>query len=297
MRRRDESGTVAWVRVEKVLERLGGVASYRELSRHVTRARLRTAVTSGAIVRNGHGSYALPTAQEALRAAAALSGVVSHASAASYWGWKSKWRPPRPCVTVPRKRKVSAARRQGVCLHYAEVTDEERQAGVTSRQRTLVDCAKTLPFDEALAVADSALRNEDVTNRELMWWARRVRTNGRRQCLRVAEEGDGRAHNPFESVLRAISLDVPGLTLAPQQVLVERPRWIQPDLVDLELRIVVEAESVEFHTDADALARDCERYNVLGSLGWTVYRFTWRHVMREPAYVRAVLTQAVRAAA
>lgn len=282
--------------VAEALTRLGGIADTATLVEATSRRRVRTALAQGAIVRDGRGHYALPTAQEAARVAARLSGVSSHLSAAASWGWKVKQPPSRPHVTVPRKRNVSAERRRGVRLHFADLSDEERRRGVTDPGRTVIDCAKNLPFDEALAVADSALRNGDLTRAELMQLAEEVPTTGRKGCLRVAQEADGRADNPFESVLRAISLDVPGLRLEPQQVLAVSPHVIRPDLVDHRLRIVVEAESFEFHSNRAALARDCERYNELGVLGWTVYRFTWGHVMNAPWYVRQVLTAAVAAA-
>lgn len=274
--------------VAQALARLGGVADAATLVRITSRRKLRKALAAGDAVRDGRGRYALPTATEGRRAAARLAGVVSHGSAAALYGWKSKWPPAEPSVTVPRKRKVSPQRREGVAVHYVDLSAEERSTGVTTMVRTVLDCAKSLPFDEALSIADSALRNGDVTNGELLWHAERMPTTGRTRCLRVAEEADGRAHNPFESVLRAIALDA-GLRLEPQQVIVKGPPWIQPDLVDRERRVAVEAESFAFHSDRKALVKDCERYNALGRLGWTVYRFTWEHVMLHPEYVADVL--------
>lgn len=193
---------------------------------------------------------------------------------------------------MPRNRKVAPERRDGLDVYYANLPVEDRERGVTGKGRTVIDCAKKRPFDEALAVADSALRAGDVTRDELLSLAEQVPTTHRTECRRVAREADGRAANPFESVLRAVSLDVPGLRLEPQQVVVTRPRVIRPDLVDWRLRVVVEAESFEFHSDRSALVRDCERYNELGALGWTVYRFTWGHVMNAPWYVKEVLAAA-----
>jgi hypothetical protein len=69
--------------------------------------------------------------------------------------------------------------------------------GVTSPAWTVIDCAKDLPFDEALAIADSALRHGDVTKAELLRLAEQVTSTGRRRALRVAQAADGRAANPF----------------------------------------------------------------------------------------------------
>ena len=124
--------------------------------------------------------------------------------------------------------------------------------------------------------------------------AERVATTGRHQCLRVAREASRRAANPFESVLRAIALDVPGLNLRPQVVIEEDGFRGRPDLVDIGNRVVVEAESFEFHGRRIGLRRDCERYNALALRGWLVLRFSWEHVMHEPAYVADCLRMASR---
>jgi len=57
------------------------------------------------------------------------------------------------------------------------------------------------------------------------------------------------------------------------------------DLADRELRIAVEADSVEHHGSRSALVRDCERHDALSAAGWTVLRFTWEHVMARPDWV------------
>jgi very-short-patch-repair endonuclease len=108
---------------------------------------------------------------------------------------------------------------------------------------------------------------------------------------RAIDEARGEADNPFESVLRAIALDVPGLAVRPQ-VAIGR---VRPDLVDEELRVVLEADSFEWHGNRAALRRDARRYNLLVVDGWTVLRFAWEDVMFEQAYVRSVLVDVVQA--
>ena len=125
--------------------------------------------------------------------------------------------------------------------------------------RTVLDCARFLPFDAALAVADSALRS-GVTRTELLLACARLPRTGRARAFRVVELADARAANAFESVLRAVLMDVPGTHFEPQV-------WIgnlgRPDLVDLVDMVVVEADSFEFHSDSASLNHDMERYNVV----------------------------------
>jgi len=92
-----------------------------------------------------------------------LSGALGLTSAAVAHGWKVRVPPDRPMVWVPRHRKVSAARREDVDLRWGMLNAAELEAGITAPVRTVVDCARLLPFDDALAVPDSALRSTTVT--------------------------------------------------------------------------------------------------------------------------------------
>ncbi len=41
-------------------------------------------------------------------------------------------------------------------MWYRDLEEHEHDGVSTSKERTVIDCAKDLPFDRALAVADSA---------------------------------------------------------------------------------------------------------------------------------------------
>lgn len=284
-------------RLQRLLALQGGAATRAELVALVGRSAIRDLVERGVVHRVGNGRYCLPTLDEALRASVELQGVLSHRSAALLHGWSLAENPERPELVVPRSRKVAPERREEVEVRWRDLapTDTRVQghARATSPLRTVIDCARDLPWAEALAVADSALRTKQVDVAELRAAAEAVATRGRKQALRVAAEADGRSANAFESVLRAIALDVPGLRLRPQYVIEERGFRGRPDLVDPALRLVVEAESWEFHGHRKALHTDCARYNALVLRGWTVLRFSWEHVMLDPDYVRDVLVAVV----
>ena len=79
-------------------------------------------------------------------------------SAAQYHGWELKHRPSEPHIAVPRNRKVEQHRRRGVTLRYVTLADEDVSRLATVPGATVMACAARMPFDEALAVADSALR-------------------------------------------------------------------------------------------------------------------------------------------
>lgn len=282
---------------QEALHRLGGLASYSTLANLCGRRSIERAVRVGAILRDARGCYALPAADDALRAASALSGVVSHTSAALHWGWEVKAVPAKPHITVGRSRNPSRKQQSAVIMHWAALRPEDVVARVTSPGRTLVDCLRSLPKDEALAIADSALRHEVIGTAGLLRIAEALRGPGAGAARSVALVADRRAANPFESVLRSIALDVPGLQVEPQYPIRHPDFFARPDLVDPALRIVVEADSQTWHNANRAqLRHDCRRYTALVARGWLVARFAWEDVMFEAGYVhQELLTLADRA--
>lgn len=89
--------------------------------------------------------------------------------------------------------------------------------------------------------------------------------------------------------MRAICLGTPGLDVEPQvQIGVYRV-----DLGDRRLRLVIEADSWEWHAGPDEFAADVRRYTTLVRIGARVLRFSYREVMGDPAYVAAVLCDVV----
>jgi very-short-patch-repair endonuclease len=267
------------------------MASQSQLLRLTSRRRLRSAVRRGRVVRVSRRRYVLPTADDAQRAAAELTGVVCLRSAAAHHGWALKEQPEKPEIAISPRRHLAADRRTDVRVVWMPVAEDDLAAGVTGHLKTVIDCARHLPFDEALAIADSALRAGDVTRAELD--AVRVRGAGAAAVRRVMTYADGRAANPFESVLRALCIEA-GLVVEPQQAVDLGTGTVHPDLVVTGRRIAIEADSWTFHATRAAHARDCARYNLLVIHGWTVYRFTWEQVMLEQSYVRWVLAQVVR---
>ena len=273
------------VEIDECVHRMGGVASWGRIVEHFPAARVRTAVANGRVVKIGHGLYGLPQVERAVVAARSLNGVLSLTSAAMHHGFAVKTPPVRPHITVPRNRKVSPQRRRGVQLRYADVSTD----GVaTTPLQTVIDCARSLPFDEALSVADSALRSGKVGKGSLVTAAEQSPRTGRNAALRVAGEADGRADNPFESVTRAVSREVPGLNLVPQ---VHIPGVGTPDLVDKELGLVVECDSFKFHSNRSAVVKDVQRYNAVELRGLGLLRFAWEHSMLRQDYVRDTLRE------
>jgi very-short-patch-repair endonuclease len=276
-----------------LLAQQGGTCTWRELRRSVPRRRISAALTSGALIRVARGRYALPSVAAARAVALGASATASHTTAALHWGWKVKSEPELTHLTLPRGRKLRAATRSGVQRHWRDLEAAEICDGwVTSPARTVIDCCLDLPFDEALAVADSAWR-DGLSPVDVMTQGARLPRRMRRRVAEVLERADRGAANPFESVLRALCIQVDGLTVSTQHVVRDRRFHAVVDLADAALRIVIEAESFEHHGTRAALKRDCRRYTGLAARGWIVVRFTWDEVMFEPDYVVEALRMVV----
>lgn len=280
------------VSVVEVLVEMGGVATRRALVAATSRPEVDAAVAAGSVLRLARGRYALAAVGEAVSAAHRLTGVVSRLSAAQYWGWAVRTPPERPHVTVPPNRRVRSGGTGGVVIHYADLGGDDVDGIATSRDRTLLDCLRSEGFDSALAVADSALR-EGFSHARLLAIARDARGPRAPHIRAVARAADGRAANPFESVLRGITLRVDGLHVTPQ-VSIRDPHFLgRPDLVDDRLKVILEADSFEWHGGRAALTRDARRYNAFTIAGWLVLRFSWEDVMFHVDDVEAVLRAAV----
>ncbi len=277
----------------KVVRLAGGQARTSDVVAFTGRQRLRVALCEGRLIRVRRGLYALPGLPDAVKLAAELGGVVSHASAAELTGLQLVRRPDRVHVTLTRGSRPAS--HPAALVHWTRhLAPEEVHERITEPLRTVLDCAATMPFAEALAIADSAAAQRFIDADSLLRAAQQRPGPQRARCLRVARLTDHRAENPLESALRAIVIDT-GLGGFEPQVRIDLRRRVHfADLADVRRRLVLEAEGYARHGSRDALARDCDRDNALVADGWTVLRFSWEHVMLRPAVVAAVLIETCR---
>ena len=282
--------------ISELMPLLGGVATRRMLIGLTSRGEFEDAVASKQVVRINRGRYAVPGVHEGTSKALEVSGHVCLVTAALSHGWQVKTVPELPQIAVPKDRRLKAATRASIEPIWADLGHEDVEGLSTNETKTLEMCGRRLPFDEALAIADSALR-AGYAPEKLVADARAAKGPGSARLRRVALLADRRAANPFESVLRAMALEVPGLSVEPQvRIRGELDLDVRPDLVDRRLHIVLEADSFEWHGDRAALRRDARRYDLLVANGWTVLRFSWEDVMHDQDWVRAVLAAAAAVA-
>ncbi|MFE6969351.1 hypothetical protein [Isoptericola sp. NPDC057653] len=134
--------------------------------------------------------------------------VFSHESAALLWGC-ALWRAPARTHVVQGYR-ASGRAAADVARHRTPVPADQHAEidgmPVTSLERTVVDCALTMPPLDALVVADSALRHGlDLGEARAILAGSRAR-NGRRRATWVLEHADAGAQSPWETWLRYVCL-------------------------------------------------------------------------------------------
>ncbi|TDW22752.1 type IV toxin-antitoxin system AbiEi family antitoxin domain-containing protein [Kribbella kalugense] len=276
--------------VVEILQRSGGSATFAQLRGFASGRTIRRALAEGRIKRVAKGVYALPVDASPLTVARAHGGVLSHESAAQQLGLDVVTIPLKPHVTIGRTKRRRTTRLP-CTLHWSDAPELD---GATTPVRTVLDCAQNLPFGEALAVADSALRNGLVSAEELLAAAIAGRRPGRARAIKLIEASDARAASALESMLRARVLAAGFGGFVPQYVIADGEFFARVDLADPKLRLVLEADSFAYHASRDALRRDCRRYVNLAMRGWTLLRFSWEDVVLDPDWVAVAVTSVVR---
>ncbi|WP_405059787.1 hypothetical protein OG474_44635 [Kribbella sp. NBC_01505] len=267
--------------VAEMLNRRGGVATFGDLRAVMSGRAVRRALAGGDIRRVAKGVYALPTSPAALTAARSHGGVVSHLSAAQHWGFGVINRPVLPHVTL-RPGRVRRQTGLACTLHWAEVPTID---DVTTPLRTVLDCIRTLPLAEALAVADSALRSRAFDHDELLQAAAAIRGPHRHRIFAVAGFADLRADSVLESALRALLIEAGLEGFVPQVRVHDAEFSARIDLAHPGLRLGLEADGFEYHGFRQALVRDCRRQVGLTVRGWRILRFSWEDIRYDGQWV------------
>jgi hypothetical protein len=165
---------------------------------------------------------------------------------------------------------------------------------LTTAARTVVDLARTLPFTDAVVVADSALKDEKASKPELRGILDACKQwPGMKQARRVVEFADERAESPLESAARVVfdqfGLDPPEL----QATVHVQKAAARVDFLWREHRVIVEADGLHKYNDRKDLIDQFERDRRLRDAGYKVVHFTWRELFQTPEVVIARIRQAL----
>jgi hypothetical protein len=204
--------------------------------------------------------------------------VVSHDWAAALRGWQLMHElPAEPSLTRARGPGEPPTTRPGLHIAALPPAHRGRLKGVpiTSPGRTLLDCARTLPVEQALVIADSALRlgapRHPVELADCAGWP------GIESARSVLAFADGRADSALESRVRwwchVQQLPTPELQLT---VCDAEGRPVgEVDFLWEKERTVLEADGRLKYDANGSLWREKLREDALRDLGFEVVRAYW----------------------
>jgi Transcriptional regulator, AbiEi antitoxin len=274
----------------------------------------------GEIVRIRRGAYAQPSDtmsaissgaedQHRLLLAATIpqlagGAVISHSSAALLHGLPT-WPKSLERVHITRDRNYGGKRRSVVIVHcgpfVAEDVVELNGVQLTSLARTVIDLARSRPFDQAVASGDRAVAiglNRISLDQALV---RMKRWPYVRQARRVVAFLDGRSESVGESLSR-VQLADDGLP-APElqrQIIDARGRPIgrvdfcweaQRTIGEFDGKIKYGRMLKPGQSSEDAIFAEKVREDQLRDNGWQVVRWLWRDLY-SPGVIRDRLLRA-----
>lgn len=226
----------------------------------------------------------LGAAQAAAQAAAAAmlsrrGSTISSRSAAAVLDLPLLTVPDRPCVTVHQARRISAS---SVHVHHAQLSHTDcRSVGwlsCTSASRTIVDVARECGVEEAVVVADAALRRgladlasiSEAADRCAGW-------PGIARAYATVASAVAAAESPLESVSR-LRLAERGLDrpLLQENVFDLDGHWLaRTDFYWPDAGVVGEADGMTEYSDWAVLRDDKRRQERLEQAGLIVVRWGW----------------------
>lgn len=217
--------------------------------------------------------------------------VLSHGTAGQLWGIV-----PRSSAMPEVTRPGSFRGRPGIRTHRAELPPDEIEVEVgipvTSVARTLFDLASPQGERELERAMNEAevrqLTSRISLPRLLERYPRRggAATLGR---LLGSKRPGGITRNDFEELFVAF-LDANGLPRPRLNATLSiRGRFLEPDCIWDEQRLLVELDGRQVHGTRQAFESDRERDRIVLVEGWRSTRVTWRQLQTEPAAIAADL--------
>jgi very-short-patch-repair endonuclease len=185
----------------------------------------------------------------------------------------------RPSITVPKWRPTSGQ----IEIHSSTLPADERTVldgiPITTVPRTLLDLATILDADALLRAVNEAEEMELADPLSLPALLERHRGERGTAALRSVLEGAGYGmgvtnealEELFAKFIRVHTLPQPELN-APIHV---GDRFYIADCLWRSQRLIVELQSVKFHSTAPAMTSDAERTRRLTLAGWRVIPVTW----------------------
>ncbi len=283
----------------------------------ISPALMRSLTRSGQLVRMRQGVYATKRAMDwsgadpvrvHVLAVLAAKATVERNAVASYHSAALLHRlsllKPQPegavALTLPLDKPWNRARPADVVFHASDLPPEHvtrlYNLSVTTAARTVVDLARTLPFMDAVVVADSALKEEKATKPELHQVLKECAGwPGVKQARRVIDFADERAESPLESAARVV-FEQYGLVPPELQATIHGPTFAyRVDFLWRAQQVIAEADGLVKYNDRKDLLAERERDHQLREAGYTVVHFTWQELFQTPEVVITRIRRALAA--
>jgi hypothetical protein len=255
----------------------------------LTRQAVAKRVASGRLFPKYRGVYALGHPNLSLEGqflaavkACGPDAVLSHYSAAALYrllAWDDRF----PEVTAPNPRK-----HRGIYTHRSNHIERTFHKGipVTPPARTLIDLSSMLPLKVLRRAVNEALNQRLVKPHELVTSGHRGAKKLRRILATAAP-----TRNDYEDIVLAVLEGLPKPDV--NQPLTLAGRTYYPDFRWPAHRLILEADSAQFHGHLLARRDDKDRQAFLEAHGERVIRVTWRQATTEPQRTRARVEQAL----
>jgi very-short-patch-repair endonuclease len=240
--------------------------------------------------------------QRLMGACLATGAPASHRAAAALWYLPGIYR-PCPELTVEHRRRVHL---DGVRVHQSLDLDRielDERSGIpcTPLDRTVLDLGAVLHPDVYGDTVREVIRIKMLSWLDLYEVLVRHARRGRDGCGRLravleAEEGLTPTMSRFEHLLEQLlmSSDLPS-PVRQHPALDHDGRLIGViDLCYVGERVAIEADGRAFHQE-EQFEVDRRRQNRLVLEGWTVLRFTWSMLVRQPWTIVDEVRQALNA--
>ena len=284
----------------------------------VSPGRLRALVRRRELIRERHGTYVRATALAAvaedpagrhaldvrtvLAATSAPGAVASHESAALIHGLPLLNAPAPGTVTLTRAPGAFRGSSRPDVRYYSASLPREHVttklgAPVTTVARTVIDLARTLPFMDAVVVADVAIHKQRTSKPGLSGVLGSCKGwPGADAARRVVAFSDGRSNSVLESCARVV-FDANGLP--PPELQVTLTGGIQLDtagyvvavveyhdyVVDFywpDFKTIAETDGkLKYSSGKDAI-KELKRDRLLRMAGYQVVHLTWDGVFYQP---------------
>ena len=228
-------------------------------------------------------------------------GIVSHRSAAELWGLllpagyveasvahghALRLRPPAVAHRIKDLRPDLSVEREGM--------------RITDPARTIVDLGLVVPPSLVAAALRRGISKKLVSLAEARLIRERLGRQGRNgtgilgEVIEMTILRGEKSESELEERFLALRRDH-GLTeLSLQHEVWAVGRCIgRVDGAVPRVKLAVEVDGYEHHTDPEAFQRDRTRQNELVALGWTVLRFTWHDVVNRPEHVARQIRAAI----